>query len=93
MTLQAYSPTGKRITHEFWGNPRTAPVTFERGRPFHADTIEVQRGILARVDYAADGAQDGVMHHRNPRNQPLRWMCESGQLWADEDLTFKEEDE
>ncbi len=88
MTLVAYVVTGKKITHEYWGRPYAAPVKFEQ-RDRHDD--DVQPGVAARTDFDASKELDKTLYPYNSEGEALRWMCESGLLWADTDLIFKEE--
>lgn len=89
--LTAYAPNGKRITHEYWGRPYMAPAEFRRsGVTLRCSDVPVAPDIHAEVDYDANKDLDGVLYERDPQGRELRWMDEDGDLWAAEDLTFKD---
>lgn len=86
-TLIAYAPNGLKITHEYWLRPYTAEVDFILDSDVEEeDDGYVAPGICADVDYGSNEEED-IRYEAGDR----RWMDEDGNLWPNEDLTFKEE--
>ncbi len=99
MTLAAYAPNGKRITHEYYLIPYMASVEWDKPDDlFGVEPEDIfENEIVPEMHYP--GRECTPEHHTeyehdlagNKRLRELRWMDEDGGLWASEDLTFKEE--
>lgn len=86
--LLAFAPNGQRITHEYWLEPQTAPVTFWTGAvdPDEAEDHH-QIGPVTALMSEADDVSD--VEHQRDGDRVLRWMAADQTLWADEDLIFR----
>ncbi len=96
MTLKAYAPNGLEITHEYWFTAYMSPVEFTRdGDIGDWDGDQVAPDVCAVPDYTANedlgvgyqGEGDGQNYRK------LQWQDTDGNLWASEDLSFKEVEE
>lgn len=86
--VTAYAPNGQRITHEYWLEPQTAPVTFWRG-PVNVDEAEDHHriGAVTALTDETDGSYD--VEQKRDGARVLRWQAADGSLWADEELIFR----
>ena len=96
MTLKAFAPNGLEITHEYWFIPYATPVKFKREDGLQEDDEGYMApGITAVPDYTAN--EDGGVCYQGEGDgqnyRKLQWQDTDGNLWASEDLTFKEVDD